>query len=170
VLGGAVPDPPDVNNAGAELDLVPAQVAELGSPQALPEGSEDFGVKLPQRVPLPNSTGRVRGSPARQSAPPRLVDVTARSRHMLVAFLRCTPRHCTAISRAALCGASQLNDRKFSVAVRASAEGRFTFEIFTVSGEPRTIRFESRHYSSPHDAERAGYEAIAAKGVANAGP
>jgi len=29
VLGGAVLDPPDVNNGGAELDLVPAQVAEL---------------------------------------------------------------------------------------------------------------------------------------------
>ena len=61
---------------------------------------------------------------------------------------------------------TSLSDRdpKFSVAVRASADGRFTFEIFTVSGEPRTIRFESRHYSSPGDAERAGYEAIAAKG------
>ena len=61
---------------------------------------------------------------------------------------------------------NQLSDRnpKFSVAVRASANGRFTFEIFTVSGEPRTVRFESRHYSSPGDAERAGYEAIAAKG------
>ena len=54
-------------------------------------------------------------------------------------------------------------DPKFSVAVRASADGRFTFEIFTVSGEPQTIRFETRHYSSPDDAERAGYEAIAAK-------
>jgi hypothetical protein len=52
------------------------------------------------------------------------------------------------------------------VAVRASADGRFTFEIFTVSGEPRTIRVESRqHYSSPADAERAGYEVIAANGL-----
>ena len=61
----------------------------------------------------------------------------------------------------------ELSDRnpKFSVAVRASADGRFTFEIFTVSGEPQTIKFESRHYSSPGDAERAGYEAIAAKGL-----
>jgi hypothetical protein len=59
-----------------------------------------------------------------------------------------------------------LSDRnpKFSVAVRASADGRFTFEIFAVSGEPQTIKFESRHYSSPSDAERAGYEAIAANG------
>jgi hypothetical protein len=54
---------------------------------------------------------------------------------------------------------------KFSVAVRASADGRFIFEIFTVSGEPRTLQFESRHYSSPGDAERARYEAIATKGL-----
>jgi hypothetical protein len=62
---------------------------------------------------------------------------------------------------------NQLSDRnpKFSVAVRASADGRFTFEIFTVSGEPRTFRFESQHYSSPADAERAGYELIAANGL-----
>jgi hypothetical protein len=61
----------------------------------------------------------------------------------------------------------QSSDRnpKSSVAVRASADGRFTFEIFTVSGEPQTIKFESRHYSSPGDAERAGYEAIAANGL-----
>jgi hypothetical protein len=61
----------------------------------------------------------------------------------------------------------QLSNRnpKFSVAVRASADGRFTFEIFTVSGEPQTIRFESQCYSSPADAERAGYAAIAAKGL-----
>ena len=60
-----------------------------------------------------------------------------------------------------------MSDRnpKFSVAVRASADGRFTFEIFTVSGEPQTIRFESQCYSSPTDAERAGYEAIASKGL-----
>ena len=60
-----------------------------------------------------------------------------------------------------------MSDRnpKFSVAVRASADGRFTFEIFAVSGEPQTIQFESRHYSSPGDAERAGYEAIAANGL-----
>jgi hypothetical protein len=56
-------------------------------------------------------------------------------------------------------------DPKFSVAVRASADGRFTFEIFTVSGEPRTLHLESPHYSSPGDAERAGYEAIAAEGL-----
>jgi hypothetical protein len=54
---------------------------------------------------------------------------------------------------------------KFSVAVRACANGRFTFEIFMVSGEPRTLHVESRQYSSPGDAERAGYEAITAEGL-----
>jgi hypothetical protein len=78
-------------------------------------------------------------------------------------------RYRTAIRLAwmGLCGASDLIERgpKFSVAVRASADGRFTFEIFTVSGEPWTLQFESPHYSSPGDAERAGYEAIAARGL-----
>ena len=88
---------------------------------------------------------------------------------VIIAFSCCTPGYRTAIwPRGWGFGRSiQLSDRnpKFSVAVRASADGRFTFEIFTVSGEPQTIKFESRHYSSPGDAERAGYEAIAAKGL-----
>jgi hypothetical protein len=60
---------------------------------------------------------------------------------------------------------AKLSERgpRFSVAVRACAGGRFTFEIFTVSGERRTLQVESRHYSSPGDAQRAGCEAIAAK-------
>ena len=90
---------------------------------------------------------------------------------VFAAFSCCTTRYRTAIWmvgwRGHLVGATKLSDRnpKFSVAVRASADGRFTFEIFTVSGEPQTIKFESRQYSSPGDAERAGYEAIAAKGL-----
>jgi hypothetical protein len=51
------------------------------------------------------------------------------------------------------------------VAVRASADGRFTFEIFSVSGEPRTLQVGSQYYATPDDAERAGYAAIAAKGL-----
>ena len=90
---------------------------------------------------------------------------------VFAAFSCCTTRYRTAIWkvgwRGHLVGATKLSDRnpKFSVAVRASADGRFTFEIFTVSGEPRTFRFESQHYSSPADAERAGYEVIAANGL-----
>jgi hypothetical protein len=41
-------------------------------------------------------------------------------------------------------GVSDLSKRgpKFSVAVRACADGGFTFEIFTVSGGPRTLHFD----------------------------
>jgi hypothetical protein len=61
-------------------------------------------------------------------------------------------------------GVFQLSVRdQFQVAVRATADGRFTFQIFTVSGEPRTLRADGRHYATPNDAARAGYEAIAAK-------
>jgi hypothetical protein len=54
---------------------------------------------------------------------------------------------------------------KFQVAVRASASGAFTFDIFTVSGEPRTLQVNTQLYATPADAARAGYEALAAKGL-----
>jgi hypothetical protein len=54
---------------------------------------------------------------------------------------------------------------KFQVAVRASGGGAFTFEIFTVSGEPRTLQVDSQHYATPGDAARAGYAALVAKGL-----
>jgi hypothetical protein len=54
------------------------------------------------------------------------------------------------------------HDPRFQVAVRASADGRFTFQIFTLSGEPRTFHASSRTYATPADAAKAGYEAIAA--------
>jgi hypothetical protein len=98
---------------------------------------------------------------------PRPASTRAARLVMFLTFLYCTPRYRTAISPCGwdLRGASKLSERgpRFSVAVRACAGGRFTFEIFTVSGEPRTLQVESRPYSSPGDAQRAGYEAIAAK-------
>jgi hypothetical protein len=54
-------------------------------------------------------------------------------------------------------------DSRFHVAVRASADGRFTFQIFTLSGEPRTFHTGSQTYATPADAAKAGYEAIVAK-------
>jgi hypothetical protein len=54
------------------------------------------------------------------------------------------------------------HDPRFQVAVRASADGRFTFQIFTLSGEPRTFHASSQTYATPADAAKAGYEAIAA--------
>jgi hypothetical protein len=53
-------------------------------------------------------------------------------------------------------------DPWFRVAVRASADGRFTFQIFTLSGEPRTFHADSQTYATPADAAQAGYDAIAA--------
>jgi hypothetical protein len=56
-----------------------------------------------------------------------------------------------------------VRDQRFQVAVRASADGRYTYQIFTLSGEPRTFHAGSQTYATPADAANAGYEAIAAK-------
>ena len=40
---GAVLDPADVEDGAVEVDLVPAKVADLGSPQAVPVGQQDHG-------------------------------------------------------------------------------------------------------------------------------
>lgn len=55
-----------------------------------------------------------------------------------------------------------MNERgqKFRVAVRALDDGRYIYQIFTVGGEPRTIRSGNPSYATPEDAERAGYEAL----------
>jgi hypothetical protein len=39
----AVLDPPHMQDRRSELDLVPTQVAQLGSPQPVPEGDQDHG-------------------------------------------------------------------------------------------------------------------------------
>jgi hypothetical protein len=39
----AVLDPADVQHGAGEVDLVPAQVADLGRPEAMPEGEQDHG-------------------------------------------------------------------------------------------------------------------------------
>ena len=41
--GGAVLDPADVQHRAGEVDLVPAQVADLGRAQSMPEGQQDHG-------------------------------------------------------------------------------------------------------------------------------
>jgi hypothetical protein len=40
---GAVLDPPDVKHRAVEVDLVPAEVADVGCPQAVPVGEQDNG-------------------------------------------------------------------------------------------------------------------------------
>jgi hypothetical protein len=50
--------------------------------------------------------------------------------------------------------------QEFQVAVIATEDGEFTFQIFTVCGEPQTLQTDSQHYMTPADAARAGHEAI----------
>jgi hypothetical protein len=51
--------------------------------------------------------------------------------------------------------------QKFSVAIVATNDGRFVYQVFTVCGEPRTLLTDSKRYPTPADAARAGHEAIA---------
>jgi hypothetical protein len=48
-----------MEDGGAELDLVPAQVAQLGHPQALPEGDQGHGGAVPMPVRLGGLDQRV---------------------------------------------------------------------------------------------------------------
>jgi len=50
--GGAVLDPPHVQDRGIEVHLLPAEVTGLGSAQSVPENQEDHG-----GVPLPVAVG-----------------------------------------------------------------------------------------------------------------
>jgi predicted ATPase len=49
----------------------------------------------------------------------------------------------------------------FSVAVVATDDGRFGYQVFLVCGEPRTLLTDSARYSTPDDAAQAGYKAVA---------
>jgi hypothetical protein len=53
-----------------------------------------------------------------------------------------------------------VSDRELRVAVRARESGGYTYQIFTVGSEPRTLLAARNGYPSPADAERAGYEAV----------
>jgi hypothetical protein len=76
------------------------------------------------------------------------------------------PTFYTVLDRA-LAGVPDMSDRmnelykRFRVAVRARDGARYMYEIFTVAGEPRTLRSDNESFSTPHEAERAGYEAVA---------
>jgi hypothetical protein len=50
--------------------------------------------------------------------------------------------------------------QEFQVAVVATEDGEFTFQIFTVCGEPQTLQTDSHRYMTPADAAQAGREAI----------
>jgi hypothetical protein len=49
---------------------------------------------------------------------------------------------------------------KFSVAVVATDDGRFAYQVFLVCGEPRTLLTDSARYLTPADAAQAGKEAV----------
>jgi hypothetical protein len=52
---------------------------------------------------------------------------------------------------------------QFRVAVVATPDGKFTFQIFAVSSEPKTLEIGAERYATPADAAQAGYASIAAK-------
>jgi hypothetical protein len=51
--------------------------------------------------------------------------------------------------------------QEFRVAVLATEDGRFAFQIFTACGEPQTFHIGTESYVTPADAAQAGHEAIA---------
>jgi hypothetical protein len=54
-------------------------------------------------------------------------------------------------------------EREFRVAVRARERGGYTYQIFAVSSEPRTLldAKDDDSYASPAEAARAGIQAAA---------
>jgi hypothetical protein len=51
--------------------------------------------------------------------------------------------------------------RKLKVAVIATSDGRFTFQIFVASSVPKTVETSGECYLTPADAAQAGYDMIA---------
>jgi len=61
-----------------------------------------------------------------------------------------------------------MHERELRVAIRARERGGYTYQIFTVASEPRTLlgAKDDDSYASPAEAERAGFEAVAVlKGI-----
>jgi hypothetical protein len=56
-----------------------------------------------------------------------------------------------------------LDKRELRVAVRARTNGGYTYQIFTIESEPKTLLRAARgcSYASPAEAAQAGFEAIA---------
>ena len=55
-----------------------------------------------------------------------------------------------------------LYKRELRVAVRARERGGYTYQIFTVASEPRTLlgAKDDHSYASPAEAARAGFEVV----------
>jgi len=60
-------------------------------------------------------------------------------------------------------GRGGVYERELRVAVRAQERGGYTYQIFTVASEPRTLleAKDDHSYASPAEAARAGFEAVA---------
>jgi hypothetical protein len=56
-----------------------------------------------------------------------------------------------------------LDRRELRVAVRARTNGGYTYQIFTIESEPKTLLSakRGRSYASPAEAAQAGFEAVA---------
>ena len=56
-----------------------------------------------------------------------------------------------------------LDKRELRVAVRARTNGGYTYQIFTIESEPKTLLSakRGRSYGSPAEAAQAGFEAVA---------
>jgi hypothetical protein len=50
--------------------------------------------------------------------------------------------------------------QELRVAVLATEDWQFTFEIFTVCGEPKILQAGAQRFVTPADAAQAGHEAI----------
>jgi hypothetical protein len=60
----------------------------------------------------------------------------------------------------AMSGRAMISRSLYGVAIRAGAGGRYTYQLFTMAGEPRTFLADDTSFDSPQEAERAGYEAL----------
>ena len=124
--------------------------ASLGGPFFSGLRDQPAALRVPDFGPIPDRLPQGRGIPAK---------AIGRTRASL-------PRLCcSAILRPGgnLRRARLKRIPQFHVAVRAVADGTFTFELFALSAEPRKVPGESDRYATPADAARAGYAAIAAR-------
>jgi hypothetical protein len=59
--------------------------------------------------------------------------------------------------------AMRKNNPRVDVAVVATSDGRFTFQIFAISSEPKTLKISGQCYLTATDAAQAGYKVIASE-------
>jgi hypothetical protein len=60
----------------------------------------------------------------------------------------------------AMSSRSNRSKSRYRVAVCARADGRYTYQLFAVAAEPRTLLTDDTSFGSPEEAERAGHEIL----------